>query len=225
MSVSNIGPGWAFAVRLLLVAAVPVVIIFVSLRIVLVPWYLQFEYSRAGLSTDASGFTEAERLQYARTAIDYLMAAAGDTRLKDATAANGQPLYNERELSHMVDVQVVVQSVLRVGQLAALVLGGGALMLGFMRQYHDLRTGLLWGAIGLVAGLLLLLAYIGINFESFFTNFHQVFFASGTWTFEYTDTLIRLFPIQFWADVSVLVVAAALAQGALLWWAAASWFR
>ena len=95
-------------------------------------------------------------------------------------------------------------------------LGGGALLLGFMRQYHDLRTGLLWGAIGLVAGLLLLLAYIGINFESFFTNFHQVFFASGTWTFEYTDTLIRLFPIQFWADVSVLVVATALAQGALL---------
>ena len=113
MSVPNIGPGWAFAVRLLLVAAVPVVIIFVSLRIVLVPWYLQFEYSRAGFSTDASGFTEAERLQYARTAIDYLMAAAGDTRLKDANAANGQPLYNERELSHMVDVQVVVQSVLR----------------------------------------------------------------------------------------------------------------
>jgi hypothetical protein len=26
-------------------------------------------------------------------------------------------------------------------------------------------------------------------------------------------------------DVSVLVVFAALAQGALLWWAAASWFR
>lgn len=225
MSVPSAELGWAIVVRWFVIVAVPVVIIFTSVRLALVPWYLEFEYGRAGFPADTSGFSSAERLQYARTAIDYLLGEAGDTRLKDATTQNGQPLYNERELSHMVDVQAVVQSVLWAGWLAVIVLASGALLLALMRQHVELRNGLLWGAIGLVVGLLLLLAYIGINFESFFTNFHRIFFANGTWTFEYTDALIRLFPIQFWVDVSVLVVGAALAQGALLWWAASSWFR
>ena len=225
MSVPSVEFGWAMVVRWILIAAVPVVIVFTSVRLALVPWYLEFEYGRAGFPADNYGFSGAERLQHARTAIDYLLGAAGDTRLKDATTQAGQPLYNERELSHMVDVQVVVQAALRAGWLAVLMLISSALVLVVMRQHAALRTGLVWGAIGLVVGLLLVLAYIGINFESFFTNFHRIFFASGTWTFEYTDTLIRLFPIQFWVDVSVLVVGAALAQGALLWWAAASWLR
>lgn len=225
MSVPSLELGWAIVVRWVLVAAVPVVIVFTSVRLALVPWYLEFEYGRPGFPADTFGLSTAERLQHARIAIDYLLGEAGDTRLKNSTTQAGQPLYNERELSHMGDVQAVVQSVLRVGWLAVLVLGSAVLLLAVLRQHVELRTGLLWGAIGLVVGLLVLLAYIGINFESFFTNFHRIFFASGTWTFEYTDTLIRLFPIQFWVDVSVLVVFAALAQGALLWWAAASWFR
>ena len=45
----------------------------------------------------------------------------------------------------------------------------------------------------------------------FFAVFHSLFFASGTWTFRITDTLIRLYPTQFWTDAALVVALVALA--------------
>ena len=44
----------------------------------------------------------------------------------------------------------------------------------------------------LVIGLLAVVAW-----QAWFVAFHEVFFAPGSWTFNYTDTLIRLFPEKF----------------------------
>ena len=44
-----------------------------------------------------------------------------------------------------------------------------------------------------------------LGWEQFFTQFHSVFFASGTWTFSLQDTLIRLFPGQFWVDAGIVI--------------------
>ncbi|UXN33583.1 DUF1461 domain-containing protein [Glutamicibacter sp. M10] len=50
-----------------------------------------------------------------------------------------------------------------------------------------------------------------MGWENFFTQFHALFFSQGTWTFSVKDTLIRLYPEQFWVDsaigIAVLVVA------------------
>jgi len=73
-------------------------------------------------------------------------------------------------------------------------------------------------AAGLVASIL-------IDFYTFFVLFHQVFFESGTWTFQFTDTLIRLYPLQLWSDVAILLGAGTVVQAVLLlagsWW----WLR
>jgi integral membrane protein (TIGR01906 family) len=44
-----------------------------------------------------------------------------------------------------------------------------------------------------------------VAWDTFFTAFHQLFFAGGTWVFAYSDTLIRLFPEQFWFDAALTV--------------------
>ena len=67
--------------------------------------------------------------------------------------------------------------------------------------------------------------FIVSNWETFFTDFHNLFFARGSWVFEYSDTLIRLFPIRFWQDAA-LTVGGLIAVEALLilvgcWW----WMR
>jgi integral membrane protein (TIGR01906 family) len=49
------------------------------------------------------------------------------------------------------------------------------------------------------------LAFLG--WEQFFTEFHRIFFASGSWTFALEDTLIRLFPGQFWIDAGIVIAA------------------
>jgi Protein of unknown function (DUF1461). len=42
--------------------------------------------------------------------------------------------------------------------------------------------------------------FAGISFWQFFTVFHELFFSGNSWLFLYSDTLIRLFPMQFWQD-------------------------
>jgi uncharacterized membrane protein len=49
-----------------------------------------------------------------------------------------------------------------------------------------------------------------------------VFFTGDTWLFNYTDTLIRLYPEQFWFDaatvIGVMTIVEAILLGALAWW-------
>ncbi|MBZ0100422.1 MAG: DUF1461 domain-containing protein, partial [Taibaiella sp.] len=44
-----------------------------------------------------------------------------------------------------------------------------------------------------------------ISWDFFFTCFHSTFFESGTWRFAFSDTLIRLFPEQFWFDAALTI--------------------
>ena len=46
-----------------------------------------------------------------------------------------------------------------------------------------------------------------LSWQQFFTEFHRIFFANGTWTFSLEDTLIRLFPGQFWVDAGIVIGA------------------
>ena len=69
-----------------------------------------------------------------------------------------------------------------------------------------MTTGLLTALI-----LLVLLAW-----NWFFIAFHGVFFDAGTWTFNWSDSLIRLFPDKFWFDAGVLLVGGALVAGVIV---------
>jgi uncharacterized membrane protein len=70
--------------------------------------------------------------------------------------------------------------------------------------------------------LIFLVAFIGLGFNQFFTLFHQIFFAEGTWVFLWSDSFIRLFPLTFWFHAFLFVGVATLAQAALIaavaWW-------
>jgi integral membrane protein (TIGR01906 family) len=111
------------------------------------------------------------------------------------------------------DVTQVAFAVLLWGGLAALVV---TLFLGL----HQARRVILQQA--LMTGSILTLSLIGaivlvaiVAWNTFFDAFHDVFFESGTWRFNYSDTLIRLFPEQFWFDAA-LAVGVLTTAGALL---------
>jgi integral membrane protein (TIGR01906 family) len=81
---------------------------------------------------------------------------------------------------------------------------------------NGLRRGGIW-MIGL-AVLLGLIVVVGIVidpnvFEQFFIFFHSIFFKGSSWLFEFSDTLIRLFPIRFWEDAFLWAAILALGGG------------
>ena len=215
--------GWfPHSLRIVITVALPFVLVLSNVRLVLMPWFPTFEYNRPRFPADAYGFSTDMRKFHARRAVEYLLNAASIDYLAEERFEDGAPLYNERELRHMQDVKVVTGRVLWVWRGALLfALTAGVALARQPATRPLLRAGLMAGAAIVVVAVVVLLAYVLLNFNSFFTNFHRVFFESGSWMFSYSDTLIRLFPLRFWSDVALLIGGASLLEGVLLWWAAA----
>ncbi len=192
----------------------PLLLVMISIRIIMTPLFLQIEYNRPDFPVDFYGFTTQQRLQYAPFAIEYLMNGEGIDFLSNLDFPDGSAMYNVRELRHMQDVKIVTQyaysaavAIGFIGLFAAYFLWRGSKQL--------LRNALFQGSIftlSIVAAIVLIAI---LNWDTFFTGFHQLFFTSGTWRFEYSDTLIRLFPEQFWFDAA-LVIGGLTVLGALL---------
>lgn len=215
---------------LVIILLVPLVLILGAVRLVLNPWYLQFEYHTPNFPADEFGFTLQDRLRYSRLALDYLLNDAGISFLGDLRFPQGQQappvsctemtdctrLYNDRELHHMVDVKNVVQAALKVWYVSValiLLLGVFAWRGGWMGSFRQGLSRGGWLTLILV-GIIIL--FVLAAFEVFFVFFHDLFFAPGTWTFYTSDTLIRLFPERFWRDTFLMVGGLTLLFGILV---------
>lgn len=185
----------------LLILTLPLLLVITSIRIVLSPLFLEVEYRLPGFPADPFGFTFDERMHFAHLSADYLVNSAPLEFLADIKMTNGQPLYNERELSHMLDVKNLTQVVLQVWYLIIALFAIGILLFWKSNELHKfwqaVRQGG-WLTIGLVAAILL---GVLLSFNALFTAFHRIFFTGDTWLFYYSDSLIRLFPQRFWMDV------------------------
>jgi integral membrane protein (TIGR01906 family) len=199
------GSPWQRLAHTALLIGYPVVTIILSVRLVMTPVFLHFEYTRPDFPADFYGLTTEDRLAYAPYTLVYLVEMRPLDYLADLRFPDGEPLFNPRELHHMRDVQVVTAAAFS----AAIVLGGlmviASIILLRARRARDLLSALRAAAL-LTLGLIALIVILAIvSWEVFFVAFHQLFFADGTWLFAYSDTLIRLFPEQFWFDAALAV--------------------
>ena len=192
---------------------VPVLLLMLAIRLVMTPLYLQIEYQRPGFPADSYGMTTAQRLEYAPLTLDYLIANRETRFLSDLRFPSGGVLFNAREIGHLRDVQRVTQWAFLVTWVAGLIALGCGLYLARRDRpalVRALRTGALL-AIGLVAAVAITAV---VAWDAFFNTFHALFFSGGSWVFAYSDSLIRLFPEQFWFDAAItagaLTVAGAL---------------
>lgn len=208
----------------IIILAVPIVLALLPVRMVAQPWLVRFEYGRPGFPPDVYGMGAAERERLALVGLDSIVGPLGMEALDRARFDDGRPAFTPREISHMLDVRVVIGRLFLVQVAACVALAGAAVGLR-----HTRATRLALAAALRTGALLTLLAVLGVGvfvlaaWNSFFTALHQLFFASGTWLFAYSDTLIRLYPVQFWIDVAVMVCAAIIAEAAALgalatWW-------
>ena len=202
--------------RLLIVISLPIVLTMLVVRLVTLPWYPAWEYSKRDFPPDPLGMEREDRLGLARLAIHFLNLPRGSHLLDDLRLPNGNIAFNEREISHMDDVKLVYDRLTGLVVLLAILSALSAWVLG--RRWGRFE---LYGALS-DAGLLTisLLAFLGIwmalGFEAFFTAFHGVFFSGDSWLFRYDDTLIRLFPIRFWSDAGFLIAGVVGVSGLVL---------
>jgi len=184
---------------------IPVIILMISIRLMISPAFAQIEYRLPGFPDDPYGFTLDDRKRWSEPAINYLVNSEGIEFLEVLKFDNGEPIFIDRELSHMQDVKAVVTG-MRIALVGVVVVVSGVTVVMVKSGKRDqvlkaYRHGG-WGLVGLIAAILI---FVTLNFDQLFTWFHQLFFESGTWQFYTSDTLIRLFPMRFWQDAFIFV--------------------
>lgn len=197
--------------------SIPFFLLMSAIRILLIPsWYPQIEYHLSNFPADPYGFTTADRMKWSQLSIEYLVNDAPLTFLSDLRLDAQTPLYNERELSHMQDVKNVVQGMIiawRALVVMLLLVAVGVLIYKRLPEFlAALSTGG-WLTIGL---LVLILFFVAVSFDQLFIVFHSLFFKGDSWLFNYSDSLIRLFPEKFWIDAFIWVGGISIGFGALL---------
>lgn len=210
----------ASVAQFFVVSAVPVTLTVVIVRLVMSPVFLQIEYNRPGFPEDPFGFTREQRLEYGPPAVTYLLNFEDISYLEDlrlprrevpvnicVPAPESPDLcyrFNDRELKHMEDVKAVTQGTYAFGIMVAIsgILSGTYL---WRTSRQHLRVALTGGSMltGGIIGVIILMALTA--WDVFFIGFHQIFFEGDTWLFRYSDTLIRLFPEQFWFDAAIVI--------------------
>jgi integral membrane protein (TIGR01906 family) len=192
--------------QVLLAVFYPVVLLVLAIRAVASPLFLWVEYNRPGFPGDGYGFSTDDRMTYGSYAVDYLSNWAGPRYLGDLVHEDGAKLFKDGEVAHMADVKLVMLS--SFGAAALMVIIGVIGMLYLRkRSTGGIRRGLFAGSIATLVIILGLGALGVLGWQQFFTEFHRIFFANGTWTFALDDTLIRLFPGRFWIDAGIAIAA------------------
>jgi integral membrane protein (TIGR01906 family) len=198
-----------------------------SLRIVLDDWIVHFEYHLGHVPDDAYGLDRDARTSLALTGLDAISpGTAGVALLEDARLPDGEPAFTEREIVHMQDVRDLVGALLTFQLWATIALVVSALAFAVRPATRGIvPRGLRWGVLASIGAAAVIGLFMLVAWESFFTRFHEAFFEGDTWRFPLTDTLIRLYPDEFWMGVAAWIAVLTVALAALAWVLAGFWLR
>ena len=219
-SAANAKPVAPRVMQVVLAIIYPFILLILAVRAVTSPLFLWVEYNRPGFPGDGYGFSTDDRMSYGSYAVDYLSNWAGPRYLGDLVLRGGEKLFKDGEVSHMADVKVVILSTFGAGA-ALLILALIAIVYLRKRSTGGIRRALFAGSIITLVLILSLGTLAALGWQQFFTEFHRIFFADGSWTFSLDDTLIRLFPSQFWIDAGIgigaMVLLASILTLVLTW--------
>jgi len=189
----------------IIIIIIPLVIVLTAIRVALTPLFISVEYRLPGFPPDEFGFTTEDRLFWSDYSIDYLLGRISHQDLTATRLSDGTPLFNQRELAHMLDVRILTHQVLLFWRVLLLLLLTLTIVTVRSNMTRALVDSVKRGALLTILIIFAVLLYLAINFNQLFTQFHQLFFEGDSWLFLMSDNLIRLFPLRFWRDIFLFI--------------------
>ncbi len=210
-------PRWlANLLMLILVIGIAPFLILSNIFLFMTPNWLDYEYGKSDFPK-AQLFNDTDRRYNAAESIEYIR---GNRTLEQFKALG---VYQDREIKHMVDVLNLIDRIKLIDPAIGVLLLVALVALARQSATRALAArGLLTGALLTVflfgaAGL-----FAATGFNTFFTDFHRIFFEGDSWLFLYSDSLIQFYPLPFWFDTSIalvgLTIVEAILIGAIGWW-------
>lgn len=108
----------------------------------------------------------------------------------------GREAFDESMVKHLIDVRVLIHRAMIATAIFAI--ASVLLAVALRRDRCSLRRAIVVGGVLPLAVVGALALWAAADFGSFFSWFHSLFFAGGTWTFPSSSLLIQAVPEPFW---------------------------
>jgi len=183
-----------------------------SVMVLGAPWFTRALSMRYSQGVEA-GVPQARMLDVAENVRAFVIDGAGTL----PATVDGRDAFDASAVSHLADVAGVIAAARTLTLVGAVLAAVWVAICVRRRRLEALASGLLAGAVVTIAFVVIAGLAGTADFDAFFSAFHGVLFAEGTWTFPYDSLLIQLFPEPFWvvSGASWAVLTAVL--GGLMW--------
>lgn len=181
------------------------------------------EYAKYN-NAEIIGISEEQLMEATDVLLDYIQGKREDMVVKATIFGEEREVFNERETAHMVDVRALYQNAMLVRNLLAGVFVLGVVVLLVLRQKRaliDLAEGIVNACAVFLAIFLAIGFFAYVDFNRFWTCFHQIFFQNDLWLLNpNTDIMIMMVPEGFFYDlvfkiaINFLVIAMLVFLGA-----------
>lgn len=172
------------------------------------PGYFEKEYAKYNVLDSLPSMTMDDLLHVTDEMMDYLRGDREDLHVQTIMEGQQREFFNEREIAHMEDVQVLFIKAMSIRRICLVLTA--ALLLFMATSKARLKivlpsslcigTGLFFG---IVTGLGLI---ISTDFTKYFIMFHHIFFSNDLWILDpSTDMLINIVPEGFFMDTAARI--------------------
>lgn len=187
-----------------------IILLFTSVEAVVywTPGYFEKEYTKYNVLDSLPPMTMDSLLRVTDEMMDYLRGDRQDLHVQTTMGGQEREFFNEREIAHMEDVQVLFLKAISLRRFCSVLT---IVLLGFMvvtkcRMKTVLPVSLCMGT-GLFFGLAAVLgSIISTDFTRYFIMFHHIFFSNDLWILDPdTDMLINIVPEGFFMDTAARI--------------------
>lgn len=155
------------------------------------------------------GMSKEDLMNTTDVLLSYMRRERSDMVVEATINGQRREVFNDREKLHMIDVNALIKSAETFSFVAYSLL---VLMLGYVFYRKDKSEWKVVGKAGLISVTLLfalmivLVGFIVIDFNTFWTLFHKVFFTNDLWLLNpRTDVMIQMFPLEFFYKIVVQI--------------------
>ena len=115
--------------------------------------------------------------------------------------------FDEDAFQHLDDCNALINGLIPVIRIVSIIALVCFLLLLVTRRWRALGRMLTVAPLILIISFAFMGTWAVIDFASFFTAFHGIFFPQGNWMFDYDSLLICMYPTAFWMGMGALWLA------------------
>lgn len=154
---------------------------------------------------DSVGFSAASTTSANFPKVTKVTDRTSISQLRDAfSGASEMYCYPEETISHLDDCYSIGRFAYPLIIAAAILALAGLIFTGVTGKKRKLGAVMLTAGILVIVAIIAVAVYAVLDFQGFFTTFHQIFFSKGNWSFPYDSLVICALPTAFWAGMGVV---------------------